>query len=379
MLFKKKEHIKYESFSPIKIAFNRLKKHRLAMVSLYVLIFLYTIALFAEIIAPYPAAYECRMKPYHPPVSIHFFDAEGFSFIPFIYQYKTELTQYYEKRYVPILNSEFGIQNSGSSKRHYLHLFIKGEPYRLWGIIPCNIHLFGAAEPAHLYLLGSDWNGRDILSRLIYGARISLSVGIIGIFISFSLGMIIGGISGYFGGMIDTILMRLVEIIMCFPDFYLLLALRAAFPLDLNSTAIYLLIIGIMSFIGWAGMARVIRGIILSVREREYIVAARSQGSHHISIIIKHALPNTLSYAIVAATLSIPGYILGEAALSLLGLGISEPQASWGNMLTASMNLSDMVEHPWILVPGAAIFITIMAFNLLGDGLRDAFDPGSLI
>ncbi len=338
------------------------------MVSLYILVFLYTIALFAEIIAPYPATYECRKKPYHPPVSIHFFDEEGFSFIPFIYQYRIEVNQYYEKVFVPI-----------KEKRHYLCPFIKGEPYRLWGIIPCNIHLFGVKEPAHLYLLGSDWNGRDILSRLIYGARISLSVGIIGIFISFSLGMIIGGISGYFGGMTDTILMRFVEIIMCFPDFYLLLALRAAFPLDLNSTAIYLLIIGIMSFIGWAGMARVIRGIILSVREREYIVAARSQGAHHISIIIKHALPNTLSYAIVAATLSIPGYILGEASLSLLGLGISEPQASWGNMLTASMNLSDMVEHPWILVPGAAIFITIMAFNLLGDGLRDAFDPGSLI
>jgi len=372
MLFKKKEHIKYESFSPIKIAFNRLKKHRLAMVSLFVLVFLYTIAVLAEIIAPYSATCECRKKPYHPPTSIHFFDTDGFSFIPFVYQYRIEVNQYYEKVYVPI-------QNSASSKRHYLHLFIKGEPYKLWGIVPGNIHLFGVKEPAHLYLLGSDWNGRDILSRLIYGARISLSVGIIGIFISFSLGMIIGGISGYFGGMMDTILMRLVEIIMCFPDFYLLLALRAAFPLDLNSTAIYLLIIGIMSFIGWAGMARVIRGIILSVREREYIVAARSQGSHHISIIIKHALPNTLSYAIVAATLSIPGYILGEAALSMLGLGISEPQASWGNMLTASMNLSDMVEHPWILVPSVAIFITIMAFNLLGDGLRDAFDPGSLI
>lgn len=368
MLFKKKEHIKYKSFSPIKIAFNRLRKHRLAMVSLYILIFLYTIALFAEFIAPYPATYECRTKPYHSPVPIHFFDKEGFSFIPFVYQYKTETNQYYEKDYVPI-----------KEIRHYIYPFIKGEPYKFWGIIPCNIHLFGVQEPAHLYLLGSDWNGRDILSRLIYGARISLSVGIIGIFISFSLGMIIGGISGYFGGIIDTILMRLVEIVMCFPDFYLLLALRAAFPLNLSSTAVYLLIIGIMSFIGWAGMARVIRGIVLSVREREYIMAARAQGAHPVSIIIKHALPNTLSYAIVAATLSIPGYILGEAALSLLGLGISEPQASWGNMLTAAMNLSAMVEHPWILIPGAAIFITIMAFNLLGDGLRDAFDPGAVM
>ncbi len=368
MLFRKKEQIEYESLSPIGIAFNRLKKHKLSMISLYVLIFFYTIALFAEFIAPYPAVYECRKKPYQPPVALHFFDKDGFSFIPFIYQYETRLNQYYEKAYVPVPDS----------KRHYLQLFIHGEPYKFWGIIPCNIHLFGVQQPAHLYLFGSDWNGRDILSRLIYGARISLSVGLIGILISFGLGMIIGGISGYFGGVIDTILMRLVEVIMCFPDFYLLLALRAAFPLDLNSTAIYLLIIAIMSFIGWAGMARVIRGIVLSVREREYILAAKAQGAHHIAIIVRHALPNTLSYAIIAATLSIPGYILGEASLSLLGLGISEPQASWGNMLTVAMNLSDMVEHPWILVPGAAIFMTIMAFNLLGDGLRDAFDPAAM-
>jgi peptide/nickel transport system permease protein len=227
--------------------------------------------------------------------------------------------------------------------------------------------------------LGSDWNGRDILSRLIYGSRVSLSIGLLGVMISFTIGMIVGGISGYFGGRLDTFLMRLVEVIMCFPDFYLMLALRAAFPLELPSTVIYLLIVGIMSFIGWAGMARVIRGIVLSVREREYVLAAKAYGVTHIAIIIKHVLPNTFSYAIVAATLSIPGYILGEAALSLLGLGINEPHASWGNMLTAAMNLSDMVQHPWILVPGIAIFVTVMAFNLLGDGLRDAFDPKASI
>jgi peptide/nickel transport system permease protein len=197
--------------------------------------------------------------------------------------------------------------------------------------------------------------------------------------ISFSIGMIIGGISGYFGGWVDAVLMRVVELIMSFPSFYLILALRAAFPIDLPSTSVYLLIVMILSFIGWAGLARVIRGIVLSIREREYVIAAKALGVKNFWIIVRHTLPNTISYAIVAATLSIPGYILGESALSLLGLGINEPQASWGNMLARAMSLSELVNHPWILSPGFLIFIAVMAFNFLGDGLRDAFDPHGVI
>jgi peptide/nickel transport system permease protein len=343
-------------------------RHRLAVFGGLVLLCLYFIALFADFLAPYPYDFECRKKPYHPPVRIHFFDERGFSLRPFIYNYKTIITKDYEKKYVPI-----------KDKRYYIHLFHRGEPYKFLWIFPTRIHLFGTEEPAHIFLLGSDWNGRDIFSRLVYGSRISLSVGLLGVLISFTIGLFIGGIAGYFGGTVDFILMRIVELIMCFPSFYLMIALRAAFPLGLPSTQVYLLIILIMSLIGWAGLARVIRGIVLSVRENEYVKAAKAIGVGQLRIIIHHALPNTFSYAIVAATLSIPGYILGESALSLLGLGITEPQASWGNMLTKAMSLSDLLNHPWILTPGVAIFIAIMGFNLLGDGLRDAFDPRTVV
>lgn len=354
-----------QSQSLFRLRLRKLKKHKLAMLGVYTLAVFYFMAIFADFIAPYPYNFETRTKPYHPPTLIYFFDEHGmFNLQPFIYDYEMKFDENYEKIYTPI-----------TTKKYKLKFFIKGEPYKFWGLVNCNIHLFGTDAPSKLYLLGSDWNGRDVLSRLIYGGRISLSIGVIGVLLSFTIGMLIGGISGYFGGWVDTVIMRVVEIIMCFPGFYLMLALRAAFPVTLSSTVVYLLIVGIMAFIGWAGLSRVIRGIVLSVREREYIVAAKACGSSSWRIIITHSLPNTFSYAIVAATLSIPEYILGESALSLLGLGINEPQASWGNMLTQAMNLSDMVNYSWILTPGLLIFWTVMAFNLLGDGLRDVFDP----
>jgi peptide/nickel transport system permease protein len=200
-------------------------------------------------------------------------------------------------------------------------------------------------------------------------------VGLVGAAITFLLGFFIGGLSGYYGGAFDWFCMRFAECFMLVPEFFLMLALRSAFPINLSSSQVYFLIIIILSFIGWAGFARVIRGMALSISKRDFVTAARAMGAKDLPILFRHILPQTFSYAIVSLTLLIPGYILGESALSLIGLGIQDPQASWGNLLSAAMNISDIQYHPWILLPGVCIFVAVMAFNFIGDGLRDALDP----
>ncbi len=340
-----------------------IKKNNLAYVSLYILGILYFLAVFADFIAPYPYDIQHRDTPYHPPTQIHFFDREGkFHLRPFVYGYK-------------LVDPVFKVYRVDYSKKYPIKFFTKGEKHFILGIFPTEIHLFGVDKPGKIFLLGADHLGRDIFSRLLYGARVSLSIGIVGVLLSFTIGAVIGGISGYFGGRIDNLLMRLSEIVMSFPGFYLMLALRAVFPITLSSVQVYFLIVVILSFIGWAGLARVIRGMVLSIREQEFVLAAKSYGASSLRIILRHILPNTFSYLLIAATLSIPGYILGESALSLLGLGIQEPYASWGNMLSSARSVSAISSYPWILAPGIAIFITILAFNLLGDALRDALDP----
>src|SRR6185503_19736353 len=260
-----------------------------------------------------------------------------------------------------------------------VQFFIRGDKYKWFGLVPSNLHLFGTADRANypVYLLGTDQYGRDILSRLLYGSQISLSIGLIGITLSFSFGMLIGGIAGYFGGLSDNVIMRLCELLMSIPGLYLIMALRMAFPPKLSSVQMYLLIVIILSFVRWAASARVIRGMALSIRERQFVLAARSLGQSNLNVITKHVLPNTFSYVIVAATLSIPYYILGEVVLSFLNVGIQEPDASWGIMLNAAQNTEYLRNFPWLLAPGGAIFITVLAFNFLGDGLRDAVDAKS--
>ena len=359
-----------KSASQLAISMRRLKRHTLARISAAILGIMYFSAIFADFIAPYPYDLQNKKKSYHQPTPIHFFSKEGFSLRPFVYDYKMEIDpDTFARRFVP--NKE---------KKLHIHFFVKGKNHKLLGFIPTNKHLFGVKSTrGRIYLLGSDLYGRDIFSRILYGSRISLSIGLVGVAITFTIGLIMGGISGYFGGVVDNIMMRFSEMMMMMPGFYLLLALRAAFPLSMSSIQIYLMIIVILSFIGWAGLARVIRGLVLSIRQREYVQSALALGAGNLRIIVRHVLPNTFSYAIVSASLSIPGYILGESGLSLLGLGIREPQASWGNMLNVAINASAVKQYPWILIPGFVIFIAIMAFNFLGDGLRDAFDPHGLI
>jgi len=353
--------------TPFKIAMRRLRKHTLALAGFWTLVVLYAMMVFAEFVAPYGFKTSDRERPYQPPTKFYFVDEAGtFHLVPFFYPRTNELVR---GRWVV---------TEDKSQRCHVRWFARGEKYRLFGLIPGDIHLFSARPGVKLYLFGSDWNGRDVFSRICYGGRVSLTVGLIGVVISFTFGLIIGGISGYFSGWTDTALMRGVEILMAFPAFYFMLTLRAALPLELNTVQIYIGIVVIMAFLGWPGLARVVRGMALSAREQEYVLAARAVGQNSFLIIVRHILPNTFSYAIVAATLSIPGYILGESALSLLGLGIAEPYASWGNMLTKAMNPSNLAQYWWIIIPGFFIFFAIMAFNLLGDGLRDAFDPKGL-
>jgi peptide/nickel transport system permease protein len=349
-----------QPLSPWRLFWLRLKRRRIAMFGGVILIGLYLVALFAGFIAPYSYQSMDNNGFFHPPTWPRL---NGFHLVVPRYE---SLPGAFHYRALP-------------DDTKSIRLFVRGDKYKLFGLIPATLHLFGTGDPDYpVYLLGADQFGRDEFSRLLYGSQISLSIGIVGILLSFTFGVIIGGISGYFSGWTDTILMRVCELIMSIPALYLIISLRATFPPSMSSAQVYAMIIIILSFIGWASMARVIRGMTLSLREQQFVLAARALGQSHLKVIVRHILPNTFSYVIVAATLSVPYYILGEVVLSFLGVGIQEPNASWGNMLTAAQNTEYLKSFPWLLAPGAAIFITVLAFNFLGDGLRDAADTKSL-
>ena len=260
--------------------------------------------------------------------------------------------------------------------KNFVKFFNEGIPYSFLGLFKSRVHLFGSPTNGY-FPLGTDKLGRDMVSRLLHGSRISLSVGLLGATITFTLGLLFGGVAGYFGGVTDMVMMRIGEIIMSFPSIYLLFTLRAVFPASLNSIQVYLLIVVIISFVGWARLGRIIRGMVLSLKNEDYVFSAKTMGLSELKIIIRHILPNTLSFVIIQVTIAIPGYILGESALSLLGLGITEPQSSWGLMLSAARNFRVVKDFPWVLIPGFMIFVAIMAWNFFSDGIRDAVDPRS--
>lgn len=344
----------------------KFRKHKLAKVAGVVLILFYLVAVFCEFVAPHdPHSLDTRYI-HAPPQPIRFFDAEGgFHFRPFVYrhiQHRDPLT--FRLDY-----------NEDHSRRYPIYLFPRGDSYFLWDVLESDRHLFGLGNGEKMLLMGADRMGRDLLSRIAYGARISLSIGLIGISISFVLGLIMGGISGYFGGRIDDIIQRIIEFIMGIPGLPLWMTLSAALPPDWPIIRVYFGITIILAFVGWTGLARVVRGRFLALREEDFVMAARLAGAKERRIIAKHMVPSFLSYIIASLTLSIPQMILGETALSFIGLGLRAPAISWGVLLQDAMNIRAVAHHPWLLLPGIFVIFAVLAFNFLGDGLRDAADP----
>jgi peptide/nickel transport system permease protein len=329
-----------------------------ALLALILLAAAYGAMFLGPFLAPYAPSDQNLQATYHPPTALRWKDG------------KLQVQRY--QRVDPTVAEYRALPGESVP----LRWFEKGPPYKLLGLIPAERHLVQSGPEQPLYLLGSDSTGRCVFSRLLYGASVSMSLGLIGVTLTMTLGFFIGGLAGYLGGTFDNLAMRTTEVLMSIPGLYLLIALRSALAQHFESDEIFVLIVVILSFIGWAGTARVIRGMTLSLRERAYVQAAESMGQSRLRILVRHILPNLSSYLIISATLSIPGYILGEAALSFLGLGIAEPAASWGLMLSQAQEIKVlMLRLTWLFAPGVAIFLVVMAFNILGDALRDTLDP----
>ena len=353
----------------IKEVFTQLWKDKFARIALIILGIIYMSLLFADFIAPYKKDFSDRTMAYVPPSKVFTIDENGKLSKPYTYNYVREFDQ--EK-----LEIKYTLDRS---QKHYIKFFAKGEPYKFLGLIKMKRHLFTTDSGGRIFILGTDINGRDVFSRLLFGGRISMTIGFLALFVLFPIGLLYGGISGYFGGKVDVVMMRFAESIMSIPSFYLLIILASILPAGMTSTQRFLLIVLILALIGWAGFARVVRGMVLSIKTQEYVQAAQVIGNSKFGIIVKHILPQTTSFVIVAMTLSVPSYILSESGLSFLGLGIQQPDASWGNMLKEAQEFTNILYRPWLLTPGFLIFVSVLAFNLIGDTIRDVLDPKSKI
>ena len=346
---------------------KKIFEDKFAKAAFIVLLVLYCLILLADFIAPYSNMYSNRELSYAPPSAVYTINEQGKLSRPYVYNYIRE----YDSALMQT------VYKQDRSKKYYLKILPKGEGYKFLGLIPTHRHLFGVDKGGEIHLLGTDINGRDVFSRLLFGGRISMTVGFLSLLIVFPIGLLYGGISGYFGGIIDILMMRFAEAVMAIPSFYLLIILAAILPSGMTSVQRFALIVVILALIGWAGFARVVRGMVLSIKEEDFVQAERVMGASKMRIILRHILPQTTSYVIIAMTLSVPSYILAESGLSFLGLGIQQPDSSWGNMLKEAQEFTNILYRPWLLTPGGLIFIAVLSFNLLGDAIRDILDPKS--
>ena len=343
---------------------RKFKKHRLAVVSAIVLAAMYLMAATFEFWAPYDKLDQHQEYLSAPPSRIRLVDSEGKLRRPFVYGLSGEIDfETWTREYT-----------EDTSVIHPIRFFHQGAEVRYWGLFPARLHFYGVDEGV-IFLLGTDPLGRDLFSRILSASRISLSIGLVGVTISFVLGCTLGGISGYFGGVVDMAIQRVIEFLISIPTTPLWMALSAAVPANWPPVKVYFAMTLILSIIGWSGLARVVRGKILALREEDFVMAAELAGASEMRIIASHLLPAFASYLIVRMSLAIPGMILGETALSFLGLGLRPPTVSWGTLLQGAQNIVSIAIHPWMLTPGLFVILTVLLFNFLGDGLRDAADP----
>ena len=346
----------------------RFQKHKMAIIGSVGLVVLYLLAIFCEFFSPHdPLKFDAKLA-FLPPQQIRIMDQGRLVWPPFVYGVEQQIDPIsFRRTYV-----------TDTETRHGVKLFAQGDPYQLWGLFEADRHFIGTVDNAGpLFLLGTDRMGRDVLSRIITGARVSLSIGLVGVFVSLTFGILIGGFSGYLGGVFDIVSQRIIEFIRGIPSLPLWMALSASVPPFWSPIKVYFGITVVLALIGWTGMARVVRGRFLALREEDFVMAARLAGSNEFRIVTRHMVPSFMSHIIASVTLAVPGMILGETSLSFIGVGLRPPVVSWGVMLKEAQSLANVALAPWLLFPGAAIVLAVLCFNFVGDGLRDAADPYS--